>query len=61
MGDTALEKEKIRKKYQGAPPDRIKVIPAKEEISLFEDSSEKRVAVYVRVSTGDPRQTSSFE
>ncbi|MCL2662669.1 MAG: recombinase family protein [Oscillospiraceae bacterium] len=66
--DTSQEKEKrdskkdaIRKRYQGLNPDEIDVIPALPKESFFEDRSEKRVAIYVRVSTDDPRQTSSYE
>jgi len=54
-------KEKIRAKYQGAIPDDIDMIPATPQENFFEDENEKRVAFYVRVSTDDPRQTSSFE
>ena len=55
------KKDKIRKRYQGLNPDEIDIIPALPKESFFEDRSEKRVAIYVRVSTDDPRQTSSFE
>jgi len=54
-------KEKIRAKYNRAIPDGIDVIPATPQENFFEDKNEKRVAFYVRVSTDDPRQTSSFE
>jgi site-specific DNA recombinase len=54
-------KEKIRAKYQSAIPDDIDIIPALPQENFFEDDNEKRVAFYVRVSTDDPRQTSSFE
>ncbi len=30
-------------------------------VDILKDEREKRVGVYVRVSTDDPRQTSSFE
>ncbi len=55
------QKSKIRDRYKGDNPDLIKVIPANEEASIFDDSTQLRVAVYARVSTGDPRQTSSYE
>lgn len=55
------EKERIRHKYRGAVSGDLVVIPAIEEPDFYQDDSEKRVAVYARVSTGDPRQTSSFE
>ena len=54
-------KDKIRTRYQGINQDEIKVIPAAPQRNIFEDGSEKRVAVYVRVSTDDAQQTSSFE
>ncbi len=59
--DTENRKEKIRAKYQSAIPDDIDIIPAAPQENFFEDEKEKRVAFYVRVSTDDPRQTSSFE
>lgn len=55
------EKEKIRQRYKGIPAEELEVIPAIQETDFYEDESKKRVAVYARVSTDDPRQTSSFE
>lgn len=55
------EKSRIRERYKGTDPEMLEVIPAILETDFFEDSRPKRVAVYVRVSTDDPRQTSSFE
>lgn len=55
------QKEKIRARYRGINMDDLEVIPAKQQENFFEDQSEKRVAVYARVSTDDPRQTSSYE
>ena len=52
-------KDTIRERYKGISPEELQVIPAKPEINVFE--SELRVAVYVRVSTDDPRQTTSYE
>ena len=37
------------------------LIPAKPTENLYDDNVHKRVAVYARVSTDDPRQTSSYE
>ena len=54
------QKEKIRKRYQGINPDELEVIPALPQDNIYEDKR-RRVAVYARVSTGDPRQTSSYE
>ena len=57
---TAAErKEKIRERYKGVSSDELDVIPAIKTESFYEDVREKRVGVYARVSTDDPRQTSS--
>jgi DNA invertase Pin-like site-specific DNA recombinase len=56
-----VQKEKIRSRYQGVDLDTLDIIPAIPAENFYEDKSEKRVAVYVRVSTDDPRQTSSYE
>lgn len=61
MKNNDIQKEKIRKRYQGISSKEFEVIPAKKTVDFFEDNSNKRVAVYVRVSTDDPRQTSSYE
>ena len=58
---SAEKKEKIRERYKGTNQDELEVIPAIEEVGLDDEASVKRVAVYVRVSTDDPNQTSSFE
>ena len=54
-------KAKIRQRYKGISRDELEVIPAIQPASFYEDTSLKRVAVYARVSTGDPNQTSSYE
>ena len=56
--DTAEKKARIRTRYAAA--DDVTVIPAKPQPSL-DDTRQMRVAVYARVSTGDPRQTTSYE
>ena len=61
LNNTENQKEKIRARYQGINPDEIDIIPATPKENFFDDSSKKRVAIYARVSTGDPRQTSSYE
>lgn len=58
---TEERKEKIRQRYKGVSADELDVIPALPKAGLYEDEKEKRVAVYVRVSTDDPNQTSSYE
>ena len=57
--DIAREKIKIRTRYKGK--DNLDVIPAVPADNFHNNKSEKRVAVYARVSTDDPRQTSSYE
>lgn len=54
-------KARIRERYKGINREELEVIPAIVPASFHEDTSEKRVAVYARVSTGDPNQTSSYE
>lgn len=54
-------KAKIRQRYKGISRDELEVIPAIQPANFHDDTSEKRVAVYARVSTGDPNQTSSYE
>ena len=54
-------KARIRERYKGVNRDALEVIPAREVVSLKEDTSYKRVAAYCRVSTDDPNQTSSYE
>lgn len=54
-------KAKIRERYKGIDREELEVIPAIMPASFHDDTSEKRVAVYARVSTGDPNQTSSYE
>ena len=61
LGNAQSQKEKIRERYKGIDTDQLDVIPALPQDSFYEDKREKRVAVYVRVSTDDPRQTSSYE
>lgn len=55
------QKEKIRARYKGVNKNELEIIPAAPVANLYEDTSKKRVAVYARVSTGDPRQTTSYE
>ena len=54
-------KARIRERYKGINREELEVIPAIVPASFHEDTSKKRVAVYARVSTGDPNQTSSYE
>lgn len=61
LNTAAARKEKIRQRYRGINPDELDVIPALPQEDFYQGDSEKRVAVYARVSTDDPRQTSSYE
>lgn len=58
---TDLQKAKIRTRYRGIDPELLEAIPARETENLYDDNVHRRVAVYARVSTDDPRQTSSYE
>ena len=57
----AEQKAKIRERYKGIDPNELDVIPAIQPVDFYNDKSNKRVAVYARVSTDDPNQTSSYE
>lgn len=60
-GSVADQKNKIRERYKGISLDELDVIPALPQEDIFAVENEQRVAVYARVSTDDPRQTSSYE
>ncbi len=60
ISDKERKKAKIRERYKGISSELPEVIPAK-EIPGFYDDVERRVAVYVRVSTDNLQQTSSYE
>lgn len=60
-GNPLSTKDRIRERYKGINPDELEVIPALPKENIFESTKTRRVAVYARVSTGDPRQTSSYE
>ena len=59
--DTDLRKQKIRARYKGVSEDVLDVIPALPHEDFYKSEVHKRVAVYARVSTDDPNQTSSYE
>ena len=54
-------KQKIRDRYKGVSEDILDVIPAAPQEDFYKSDTQKRVAVYARVSTDDPNQTSSYE
>lgn len=60
-GDLENQKMRIRERYKGIDANVLDVIPALPQANFYEDEKDKRVAVYVRVSTDDLRQTSSYE
>lgn len=59
--DNDLAKQKIRERYKGVSEDVLDVIPAAPQEDFYKSEVHKRVAVYARVSTDDPNQTSSYE
>ena len=61
INNTEEQKRKIRERYKGVDPDTLDFIPAKPKIDIYQTEMDQRVAVYARVSTDDPRQTSSYE
>ncbi|MCR4951311.1 MAG: hypothetical protein K6A40_08320 [Solobacterium sp.] len=61
LSNAAEQKRKIRERYKGVDPDSLDVIPAIPQKDFYKKENVKRVAVYARVSTDDPRQTSSYE
>lgn len=60
-GSAAEQKRKIRERYKGIKEDELDIIPALPQEDFYKAETEKRVGVYARVSTDDPRQTSSYE
>ncbi|MBP1555539.1 MAG: recombinase family protein, partial [Oscillospiraceae bacterium] len=58
---TDEKKERIRQRYKGVSEDQLAVIPALPKLDIFDKNRILRVAVYARVSTDDPNQTSSYE
>ena len=54
-------KQKIRDRYRGVDISELEVIPAKIIEDLETSSVIRRVAAYIRVSTDNDEQTSSYE
>ena len=60
--DRAQEKEKVRRRMRvEIDPENYEFIPAKKPIDYYDNEIPQRVAIYVRVSTDDIRQTTSYE
>ncbi len=60
ISNKELRRAQIRERYKGTNTELLEVIPGK-EIADFYDEVSRRVAVYVRVSTDNLQQTSSYE
>ncbi len=61
QNENLLKKKRIRERYKGVSEDILDVIPANPTEDFYRSEVHKRVAVYARVSTDDPNQTSSYE
>ena len=60
--DKQNQKDKVRKRMHATvDPDNYEYIPAHKPIDYYDSTVEQRVAIYVRVSTDDIRQTTSYE
>ena len=60
VSNKKLRREKIRERYKGSNSELLEVISGKKAADFYDDV-ERRVAVYVRVSTDNLQQTSSYE
>ncbi|MDR2572418.1 MAG: recombinase family protein, partial [Oscillospiraceae bacterium] len=54
------KRSKIQRRYGSATRDNVEVRPARKEKSIFDKNENLRVAIYCRVSTGNPEQLSSY-
>ena len=56
------EKERVRRRMRvEIDPENYEYIPEKEPVDFYDTNVHQRVAVYVRVSTADVQQTTSYE
>lgn len=56
------QKEKVKKRYNVTiDPENYLFIPAKKQTDYYDNDVHQRIAIYVRVSTDDVRQTTSYE
>lgn len=56
------QKQKVKKRYNVTiDPENYLFIPAKKQTDYYDNDVNQRVAIYVRVSTDDIRQTTSYE
>lgn len=57
-----LAKERTRKRMHAKIDElNYEFIPAEKQVDYYDNDAHQRVAIYARVSTGDERQTTSFE
>ena len=61
FNNVQMQKRRIRERYRGVDQNSIECLPARPPENIYDEKRELRVAVYARVSTDDPRQTSSYE
>ena len=55
------QKEQIKQRYNVViDPENYEYIPAKKQADYYDNDVNQRVAIYVRVSTDDVRQTTSY-
>ena len=55
-------KERVRQRMRGrVDPDKYEYIPAKKQVDYYDNDAAQRVGIYVRVSTDNIRQTTSYE
>lgn len=60
--DKEARKEKARRRMHVAiDEDNYEYYPAEKQVDYYDNTTHQRVAIYARVSTGDVRQTTSFE
>ena len=56
------QKEKVRKRMQvSVDPENYEYIPARQQADYYSNDVKQRVGIYVRVSTDDVRQPTSYE
>lgn len=56
------QKERVRRRMQvSIDSENYEYIPAKKQVDYYDNEVNQRVAIYVRVSTDDVRQTTSYE
>lgn len=56
------QKQRVKKRYNVTiDPENYLFIPAKKQADYYDNDVHQRVAIYVRVSTDDVRQTTSYE